>query len=186
MRQLWGACVVLALFACGGNDDVGPRETPDEGRGSAKCRLWQDSICDWAERCEAVAERKLCDEQFQGVTCKSDAVASKCADAFDEASCQSLPPRCGLDEVADPVPAAEACDTLTSRFCEHATECGVGASKEACLAATNVDCSRSIAVKLNYENCLETVDELQCEDMNGPLPVMLPEVCERVIISSAP
>jgi hypothetical protein len=48
MRKLWGA-IVVALVACGGG-----RETPTEGRGTAACRIWQDSVCDWADRCEAL------------------------------------------------------------------------------------------------------------------------------------
>ncbi|HKU40284.1 MAG TPA: hypothetical protein VJR89_19120 [Polyangiales bacterium] len=174
MRQLWGACAV-ALVACASS---GGRETPVEGRGTATCRLWQDSVCDWAERCSAIT-RAMCDNQFQGVTCKSDAVASECAAAFDRSPCTSVPPRCGLDEIADPEPATQACDTLRTRYCKRAVECNVWVDEAVCLQEEKVDCSRSIAYGLDYETCLQELDDLDCGI------VLLPDICARVIVSRA-
>jgi hypothetical protein len=170
MRELWSAMVV-ALVACGGGRDV-----PTEGRGTAACRIWQDSVCDWAVRCQALT-RELCDEQFQGVTCRSDEAANQCARNFDSAGCNTLPPRCGLDAIADPAPAAKACAALTSAVCKHDVTCGYSETEEACLTRESVDCSRSIAVKLDYETCIDEVENLQCDTQ------AIPDICRSVIIA---
>jgi hypothetical protein len=173
MRELWGA-IAVALVACGGG-----RETPDEGRGTAACRIWQDSVCDWADRCEALT-RDACDEQFQGVICRSDDMANTCSREFDAANCQTVPPRCGLDEVADPTPAAKACDVLTSLICKRSVKCGISASEAECLAAEPIDCSLSVAFKLDYETCVSRVEKLDCDVL------VLPDICQSVIISKDP
>jgi hypothetical protein len=174
MRELWGACIV-ALVACGGG-----RETPTEGRGTAACRIWQDSVCDWATRCEAAITREDCDAQFQGVTCRSDDVANRCSDQFEEAACQRLPSNCSMDQVADPTPAAKACAKLTSLICEHSVSCGVSTSVEACLQESKIDCSRSIAYTLDYEKCISDVKKLGCD------VIVVPEICDSVIIAAPP
>jgi hypothetical protein len=173
MRVLWGA-IAVALVACGGG-----RETPTEGRGTAACRIWQDSVCDWADRCEALT-RDDCDEQFQGVVCRSDDMANKCTREFDGASCQTVPPRCGLDEVADPTPATKACAALTSLICKRSVKCGVATSESECLAAEPIDCSLSVAIKLDYETCIDRVEKLDCDVL------VLPDICQSVIISKDP
>ena len=173
MRELWGAFAV-ALVACGG---VAARQTPLEGRGSAACRQWQDSVCDWATRCQAL-ERADCDAQFQGVTCKSDEIAMQCASAFDKSGCNGLPPRCGLSAIADPAPAESACEELTGHFCRRSVECGISATEQDCLAREEVDCTRSVAVRLEYETCIDEIEAIECQI------VRLPQVCEAVIISS--
>jgi hypothetical protein len=173
MRQLCGAFVV-ALVACGGG-----RETPTEGRGTAACRIWQDSVCDWAVRCQAALSRGACDDQFRGVTCRSDAKANACSKQFDSAGCQTLPPNCGLDEVADPAPAAKACDALTDLICERSVSCGQFETEEACVNEAKIDCSRSIAFTLDYEQCIADVKKLDCDVL------VVPEICDSVIIATA-
>lgn len=173
MRELWGAFFV-ALVACGGG-----RETPTEGRGSAACRIWQDSVCDWADRCEALP-RDACDEQFQAVTCRSDDTANECSRQFDAASCQIVPARCGLDAIADPAPAARACAALTSAICKRSAMCGLSQSEEDCLKREMVDCSRSVAFTLDYETCIDEVEKLECGVF------VIPEICESVIIARQP
>jgi len=174
MRELWGACAV-ALLAC--TAATSTRQTPVEGRGSAACRQWQDSVCDWATRCQALP-REDCDAQFQGVICKSDDEAMKCASAFDKAGCNRTPDRCGLSAIADPTPAERACDELTGQFCRRSVECGISATEQDCLDREEVDCSQSVAYKLDYETCLDEIDEIECQI------VRLPQICEAVIISS--
>jgi hypothetical protein len=173
MRELWGAFAV-ALVACGG---AAARQTPEEGRGTAACRQWQDSVCDWATRCQAL-DREDCDAQFQGVTCRSDEAAAKCASAFDKSGCDRTPSRCGLSEIADPTPAERACDELTETFCRRSVECGISATEDDCLDREEVDCSRSVAYRLEYESCLDQIEEIECQI------VRLPQICEAVIISS--
>jgi hypothetical protein len=175
MRELLTALAVVTAActaACGGPD------VPSEGRGSATCHEWQDSVCDWADRCSAL-ERADCDAQFQAVTCKSDMSASKCAEDFDRAGCGAAAARCGLAEIADPAPATRACDTLMNRFCERVVACGVRESLGDCVTNVmeNVDCSLSVAYTLEYEDCLALVNEMQCDVL------VLPEVCDNVIIS---
>jgi hypothetical protein len=172
MRELWSALAV-ALVACGGG-----RQTPDEGRGTAACRIWQDSVCDWATRCDALT-REDCDSQFQGVTCRSDDMANQCSQAFDSATCTSLPSNCGLDEVADPTPAAKACDDLTTTICKRSVKCGVFTSEDECLSQEKVDCSLSVAFTLDYEECIDRVDKLDCDVL------VLPKICDSVIIAKA-
>jgi hypothetical protein len=140
--------------------------------------LWQDSICDWAERCQA-STRRVCDDQFQGVTCKADEIASKCADAIDGADCDGIPPLCGPDEIADPAPAVHACELIFTRFCDRAVECGAITSRQACLAVEKPDCSGAFSYGLDHEACLEEIDRVECEVL------VRPAICARVIVSRA-
>lgn len=171
MRGLWSAFLV-ALVACGGTHEGAPAE----GRGSAACRIWQDSVCDWADRCGALT-REDCDAEFQGVTCRSDGIAMKCSAEFEDASCRGIPMGCGIDDVADPAPAAKACDRLTNLICERSVECGISATQGDCLNEGAVDCSRSVAFKLGFEKCVDRVEALDCEVM------VVPPICESVIIA---
>ena len=177
MRQLWGACAV-ALVACGAGGGNGEREAPVDGRGTETCRLWQDSICDWAVRCEA-STRERCDDQFQGVTCKSDEIAGKCASQIDGAQCQSIPSHCGPDVIADPAPAVHACEMIFERFCDRAVECGIANSRQECLRVERADCSRAFSFTLDYEDCMMEIDQLECDVF------LQPALCKRVIISRA-
>jgi hypothetical protein len=174
MRELWGALVVALVVACGGGRDV-----PTEGRGTAACRLWQDSVCDWAVRCEA-STRDVCDEHFQGVTCRSDEAANQCSHDIDSASCRTVPPQCAPDAIADPAPAVKACAALTSAVCKHDVTCGYSPSEEECLARESVDCSRSIAFTLDYEACIDEVENLGCDTRGRP------DVCVSVIVGRSP
>ncbi|HKP58954.1 MAG TPA: hypothetical protein VJV78_19670 [Polyangiales bacterium] len=180
MRKLWGACAV-ALVACGGGGGGDEnRETPADGRGTEACRLWQDSVCDWAERCQPEIGRKACDEQFQGVTCKSDEIAGKCMASIDSAGCDGIPDRCGPDEIADPAPAVHACEMIPARFCARAVECGISATQQDCLRVEKQDCSGAFSFTLDYEDCLMQIDDLDCSVF------LQPALCKRVIVSRAP
>lgn len=181
MRQLWGACAV-ALVACGGASSMhgGDRETPADGRGTDTCRLWQDSVCDWVERCQPSIDRDDCDEQFQGVTCKSDMVANKCTDMIDSGGCDGVPNLCGPDEIADPAPAVHACEMIATRFCERAVTCGIAATQQDCLKVEKQDCSGAFSFTLDYEDCMKQIDDLDCGVF------LQPAVCKRVIVSRAP
>jgi hypothetical protein len=175
MREIWGAFAV-ALVACGG----GGRETPVEGRGSAACRNWQDSVCDWASRCNPTLSRDSCDSQFQAVTCKSDSRASECTNEFDGAGCNTVPDRCDLDAIADPTPATKACDELTGLLCQHSVDCGMATTREDCLKGRPFDCSRSVAYTLDYEACIDELGDLDCKSAD------VPEICRTVIIAKHP
>jgi hypothetical protein len=180
MRLLWGACAV-ALVACGGDSgSTADRETPTDGRGSDTCRLWQDSVCDWVERCQPDIKRQACDEQFQGVTCKSDEISSKCTDSIDNAGCDGIPNLCGPDVIADPAPAVHACEMISERFCERAVTCGISATRQDCLKVEKQDCSGAFSFTLDYEKCMTEIDKLDCAVF------LQPALCKRVIVSRAP
>jgi hypothetical protein len=184
-RRVWMRLVFVVLtlgaIACSdaGTGDRSGDQDLGVGRGSKACRDWQDAICDYAsDRCEMFS-RKACDLQYQGATCKSDAVASRCAAQLDAASCGRAPESCVLDVVGDPGPAARACDGLFDAFCERSVSCGVSESNEACRAEPEVqaiDCGQAIAYRLDYERCLDETKALECELL------LLPEVCDNVII----
>jgi hypothetical protein len=161
----------LCAFACTNAD-------PPKGRGTPACQQWQDALCDYAVGCGAMT-RKDCDAQYQGVTCKSDDVATNCADKFRQSSCGHAPTSCDLDGIADPGPAARACDQLVQRFCERSVMCGISDTQDACLmtpAVQGIDCGKAIAYRLAYEQCLEEVQTLDCTLLQ------LPNVCNDVII----
>jgi hypothetical protein len=180
MRELWGAFAV-ALVACGGG-----RETPTEGRGTAACRIWQDSVCDWADRCESALTREKCDVEYQGVVCRSDDMANQCARAFDSANCQAVPAWCGLDEIADPAPAAKACGALRSLMCRRSITCGASTTEAACMKANPIDCSLAIAFTLDYESCIDSVQMVDCDVLVPEGTLVPPELCLPVIVSKQP
>jgi hypothetical protein len=58
----------------------------------------------------------------------------------------------------------------------------VTSSKDACLDLPEVralDCSAAIAFRLDFESCLEEIDQIQCEI------IVLPMICNNVIIQRA-
>jgi hypothetical protein len=107
-------------------------------------------------------------------------MANQCSREFDSANCQTVPPRCGLDAIADPTPAAKACDELATQLCKRSVKCGTSASEDECLSAEpKLDCSLSVAFKLDYETCIDSVEKLDCG-------VLVPAQCQSVIISKDP
>jgi len=172
--------LAFAVVAC---SDAGAADRGDMdvgvGRGSKACRDWQDAICDYAsDRC-SMFPREACDQQYQGASCKSDAVASRCAAQLDASRCGRAPETCVLDVVGDPGPAARACDALFDTFCDRSMACGLSTSKEACLAdpaVQSIDCGKAIAYRLDYEECIQQTETLDCELL------LLPQICDDVIV----
>jgi hypothetical protein len=170
--------VVLAvamLVACRDSD---PMSSPSQGRGTQACRDWQDAICAYATHCGA-ATREECDKQYEGVTCKSDSIAESCQKIFENSACGRAAASCDLNGVADPGPAARACDALIERFCDQGVTCGVWNTQEDCRADPSVapiDCGHAIAYGLDYEACLAEIPSLDCTLFQ------LPALCENVIV----
>jgi hypothetical protein len=168
----WIGVLTLCAVAC--TSDTSP------GRGSSACHDWQDAICDYAaDRCNAMT-RAMCDSQYQAVTCKSDKQASSCADQFNDSSCGRASASCDIDGVADPAPAANACDQLVQSFCARSVACGVSDTQDDCLATPivqGIDCTKAIAYRLAFETCIKQIETLVCA-----AELDLPEICSDVII----
>jgi hypothetical protein len=169
------ALTILLLCGCA----APPNTRVDQGRGSESCRIWQDAVCDhFADECGAV-NRKLCDAQYQSVTCRSDAVADSCTHMLRDADCGEARAECLIDGVANPEPAQAACDSLVDTFCERSTACGVSASKETCITDNTrlVRCGLAVGYQLSFETCLEEIPSIDCDVLR------LPEPCSDVIVA---
>lgn len=177
MKRHWALSVTATLLiaACGDGGD-GDKDRP--GRGSAACRNWQDAICDLEDNCDGLP-RELCDEDYQGVTCLSDAMATSCATRLRDGCriTESEYLMCDIEAIADPLPAQAACDEFVERVCAHFVACGQSPSETECVAATRLEakCDDAIAVSLRFEDCMRDVEALECPD------VALPASCATVI-----
>lgn len=176
MRLAALTCLSALVLAGCPDDSDGAGGSPP-GRGSAACQDWQDAICAFAaDECSSLT-RQRCDEQFKGVTCRSDSAATDCANAFNTATCMAVPPACDLSDIADPAPAQQACETLAARVCERQMECDAATTIESCRAALlmALPCDTAIAYTLDYESCLTAIDTISCTATE------LPEVCVGAI-----
>lgn len=175
--RLWPLMFLLA--ACGGDDDD---DDPSRGRGSDACRDFQDAACDYAvDRCHAIS-RAQCDQMFQSLACKSDAQASACANALNDATCGVARPECNLLQVVDAQPAIESCEALVDAFCSQGVACGQFADRAECSAQTagvGIDCAQALGVTLAYEECFALLEELACG-------AALPAQCAAVILVQPP
>jgi hypothetical protein len=177
MRPLVLVIASLSVsVACAGTES---NQRSNTGRGSEECHVWQDAACDhFADRCGALP-RDICDEQYQSVTCRSDAVAKTCAAELKTAACGAATADCLIDSVADVQPATDACNSLFERFCERSTTCGASDSMDMCLADPNMTmlCLKAVGFRLDFEKCLDEIDMAACESFS------LPQICSDVIIA---
>lgn len=179
-------CVSLCvLVGCGGGSDGGGGDGggASVGRGSAACRDWQDALCDFVSQQCGGLSRALCDEQYQGVSCLSDATATACSNAFNSSSCASPPASCDIADIADPAPAQQACREFIDHLCASGIRCGQYATDAECQADTTsggLDCETIAVFKLSYETCLEEIDALSCT------AVALPASCNDVFLRVQP
>jgi hypothetical protein len=186
MNGLWRALVVLFLAlgfllpaGCGSEDSGGGGGGPSApvGRGTPACNQWQQALCDWAGRCNPPAE-SVCNAQAPGVQCTSDQAAQSCAEQLNASDCSTLPVGCDLFDLADPVPAIQACNDFIEALCTRSEECQPG-SHDACVAdlTSTVDCSTAIGFKLSYEQCLSQIRTLDCAATQSPTS------CQGVIVT---
>jgi hypothetical protein len=176
--------VLALLIACGQSDN----QRSDQGRGDAACHDWQDAVCDYNDKCHGSLSRAQCDAQQQSFTCKSDAIASSCANAYRDLSCDGvLAASCSLDQVADPFPAQEACDMLVEMFCGAYASCGKTDSEQTCVMIASTQafkCNQAIGYGLAFEACLDAIsaaasdDCASFDDPNSP-----PSACSDVILT---
>jgi hypothetical protein len=165
---------VVLLGAC-----IGGNERSDQGRGTETCRIWQDAACDhFADTCSAV-DRKICDHQYQSVSCRSDRVAANCTKMLRSVSCGGASPDCLLGEVADPEPARAACEELRDSFCARSVECELSDDMDECVRSTSqvLPCERAVGFQLGFETCLKDIDKADCTALT------LPTSCASVIIA---
>ena len=161
----------LLALGCKGEDDAA------KGRGTAACQDFQDAVCDFAADHCHVSERGTCDHAFQGIECKSDAVASACANSLNDAACGAAVPTCDLSQIIDTQPAIAHCQELIAKLCAHLAQCGQTASLDSCLASPptgGLDCLQAASVGLGYEDCLQQIDDWSCG-------AQTPRICSEVI-----
>lgn len=172
--------VLCAVAGCGGDDADEPSRPRSNGRGSDACRSWHDAYCDYMVACGDI-ERAVCEEDIQGITCNGDPYATRCANAFNDATCITSNgfdlSTCDALVVADPEPAQVACNDLLDALCDHLVTCGTFASQGECLDVqrTALDCDKAIGHALRYDTCVSDIEALVCpEDA-------LPASCAGVI-----
>jgi hypothetical protein len=160
---------IALVMACSDSPSTAPA-----GRGSAACNEWQAAYCGLVGKCQGA--NSLCD-QVKGIACKSDAEAKRCADLINAAACVPPPTECDVTGIADPAPAAKACEDLNAAFCKRADECQPG-SLQTCLDAIKMqlDCSTIIGVTLAYESCMGEIPKIACTSL------ALPDVCKGVLL----
>ena len=150
-----------------------------KGRGSETCRIWQDAVCDhFSDDCGFV-NRRICDDQYQSVTCRSDDVARKCTERLESADCGDTKPDCLIEGVANPEPAQAACDSLVHSYCERSTACGASPNMQSCVDDSTelVQCGKAVGYQLSFETCLEEIPNIDCDLLELPAP------CSDVIVA---
>jgi hypothetical protein len=157
----WAALAVLTLSLGCGDDNKGGTK----GRGTAACNSWQSAYCSFATKCGAT---KLCD-QVTAFACKSDAVATECANKLKAATCEAPPANCDALDMADPTPAKKACEDFEAAFCQRVDQC-VSGTRDTCLDSTKtmLDCTKALGVTLQYEQCMADVPKMACEKLDSP------------------
>jgi hypothetical protein len=173
MRNIfWGLLIGTLVCAggCGGTSgDGGASGSPTTvGRGSAACQTWQTAICKFVVGC-GLSTQSSCDDNYKAIACKSDAVATGCAEKFHSATCTTAPSGCDLSDVGDPAPAIAACNKYLDSVCAGETRCA-GTSAGDCHAkvAALVDCSQAIGVTAAFDTCIHELQTLSCTTQADP------------------
>jgi hypothetical protein len=149
----------------------------DEEDAPPTCDTWQDAMCEFGVRCDAVSSRADCDDTYQSIQCKSEEVALACLDELLGATCSTPIPSCTLERVADPAPAFAACNTFITEICKVQVGCDATLTQTDCEAqvALDLDCASAIGVDPDFSACLDAVRGMQCSTAE------LPEVCVGAI-----
>ena len=169
-RRLVAGILASALVACQQGD------TSPKGRGTAACNDWQTAFCDYSKRCTPSTADDDC-IAARAVTCSSDSVATGCVSPLSSATCGTIPTGCGEADVADRAVATQLCNDWITGLCSAAVRCG-GAG-DACVLQlqSQVDCKAVIGVKLQLQDCLDTLQTLSCGADR-------PESCNEVVLPS--
>jgi hypothetical protein len=174
----WLVCAFMGLVACSGSTSGGGGGGASGG--SSTCATWQDAMCDFGvDRCQLLADRASCDDDYRSIRCKSDAAAQACLDKLAAATCGTALPECSFAAVADPAPAIAACNNFVSEICARARQCDPTLTAEACDTQTRqgIDCSLAIGVTADFNSCISAVRTMDCNAS------ALPSVCQGVVKS---
>jgi hypothetical protein len=170
----------LALTACNGDDEPEPKpavcEAPEGERGTPECRRYHEAYCRWIDEC---GNQDQCDcvDEASGIACTSETEATRCADAFESASCSSIPQACLLTDLADRDVAQAGCEQYLTTVCNLQTRCR-GMDPAQCLTEARMllDCTTAIGLKPVFDVCLPEIDALECSETD------LPASCEGALL----
>ena len=177
------SCVLSLAFSisplgCSGKD-TSPAAPPTDwsaGRGSAACREWQRSFCEYAAKCGSTT-LVSCATQMQQLSCNSDTNASNCATSLDAAACGAAPIGCNMTDIVDSAPAVQGCNDLLTAVCTHDSNCGSTPAIATCVTQqlTSLNCSNAIGLALNYQDCLSKLNTAACT-------ASFPKECNDVVL----
>jgi hypothetical protein len=170
---------LLLLNNCSGSHDSNSIDWT-KGRGTAACQEWQQSLCNWASRCN-LQDITTCATQNQQIECSSDTTAANCATSFDSASCSTVPAGCNVTDtngVVNAAPAIQGCNDWVDAICSKAVSCGAYGTTSACQTdmQSSLDCSTAIGLGLHFQDCMTQTAALTCSSTSTPA------VCEDTIL----
>jgi len=137
------------------------------------CERWRESICRYADDCDIDVDR--CREQYAEFECRTDEVATRCADVFLSATCSERPKNCDFDAVADLEPAVRGCERYLRDACQSAFSCQVVTDEAQCTAEVDIDCARAVSLGARFEDCIRDIADIDCSAW------VLPATCEDVV-----
>ena len=163
-----GGVACFCVAACSSDPKPPAPITWDDGRGSAACHSWQEAICTWAQKCGAM-DQATCVEQAKSITCKTDALATQCAQTLNTLACVN-PTGCDFLAMADPAPAVQACNQFMSALCSKGATCPGGQPVDQCVAslAASLNCNAAVGYTLGYEKCMADVQAINCANASFP------------------
>jgi hypothetical protein len=160
--------LALNVAGCSGSSNDDDDDGGGNGVGTASCAQWQTGICDFIQRCGG--DPTSCRDQAPAIACSSDAEAERCADEFENATCDgTFPAGCDLTEIVDPAPAVAKCNTFVETVCNRSEECEPG-SKADCVADVDasLDCASALGAKPAYDQCIMEIAVIECTASAGP------------------
>ena len=146
------------------------------GRGSTACHAWQQAICDYFVKCNAV-DLTTCANEIQSISCDSDTTATRCATALESASCNNAPTNCSLTAVVDTAPAIQGCSDLCQATCAHDVTCNAAVNQCQNRCERQVGCSSAVGITLDLEACITAIGSASCSTP------ALPAICSGVILT---
>lgn len=179
---LFYSIFVMSTTSC--EEDEKDKAEGYEGRGSVACQEWQYALCEYAfDTCISQSgTREQCEDQYGSMECLSDESALACAEKFKAAdNCTVSLEGCDFSDIANPQPAADACNEMNRLQCEQwINTCDSTMKIDECLdeLEAKVYCDKAIGIDSSYEECLKAIENLDCDDE-------YPTVCKGVIITTS-
>ncbi len=172
--------LLVSVLGCAESNDGAAAEPAavdwSLGRGTAACHQWQQGFCEFMQKCGAMPWEG-CVAQNQGMACKSDAAASKCAATFSSASCTGIPADCTYDAIRDRAPAVALCEGYAAAACDLELRCGKTSDKTQCVATVKAarHCDVAVSIQLSYETCISELKSMSCASA-------LPTACTQAVL----